>query len=134
MKKKYLLNQLLETNRNLLKLTDRVVALEAKNDTAETVAEATDNALPDREPSYRGIEWQGFAEKVHQHIEAYAVPQYGDAPDDQVFDWTAEQCVKQVGKYAARFGTNARDGQDELDLLKMAHYACMALTKLKAKG
>lgn len=81
--------------------------------------------------SNRATEWMAFATDVTDHIEQYTVPQYGDAPDDQIESWTAEQCVMQIQKYAARFGKNARSGQDELDLLKTAHYACLARTKLE---
>lgn len=79
--------------------------------------------------SKRGKEWQAFSNIVLQHIETYTVPQYGDAPHDQVESWTADQCTKQIGKYAARFGSNSRPAQDGLDLLKVAHYAALAYGK-----
>ncbi len=72
--------------------------------------------------SKRADMWDHFARKVRHHIEDYTVPQYGDAPDDLLSSFTPDQCMAQVKKYAARFGRNSRSGQEELDLLKMAHY------------
>ena len=80
--------------------------------------------------SQRAKDWVVFANRVTHHIDGYTVPQYGDAPNDQVAEWTAEHCVNQLSKYASRFGSNARGGQDLLDLLKIAHYAQLAYDKL----
>lgn len=77
--------------------------------------------------------WNDFAAKVADHITNYTVPQYGDAPNDNVESWSAADCIAQVQKYAARFGTNQRAGQEELDLMKIAHYAQLAHDKLKQK-
>ena len=77
--------------------------------------------------------WNDFAAKVADHITNYTVPQYGDAPNDNVESWSAADCIAQVQKYAARFGTNQRAGQEELDLMKIAHYAQLAHDKLKKK-
>jgi hypothetical protein len=72
-----------------------------------------------------------FANTVQKHIDEYTVPQFGDAPDDQVEQWSAEDCVKQIGKYAARFGKNQRGSTEQLrDMLKIAHYANLAYEKL----
>lgn len=79
----------------------------------------------------RGQEWLDFSEEVFDHIKNYSIPQYGDAPNDNVSEWTAEDCVKQIEKYAKRFGKNAREGQDEIDLKKIAHYACLAFGKME---
>lgn len=81
----------------------------------------------------RTKDWNAFAAKVADHIENYTVPQYGDAPNDNVESWSAQDCIAQVQKYAARFGNNQRTGQEELDLMKIAHYAQLALGKLKQK-
>ncbi len=78
----------------------------------------------------RGREWGDFASAVLQHVETYTVPQYGDAPDDQVEEWTAAECALTIRRYASRQGKNSREGQDALDLLKIAHYACLAYNKL----
>ena len=82
--------------------------------------------------SFREHMWVIFATVVGAHLREYAVPQYGDAPDDQLSDWTADQCIKQVGKYVARMDSNARGEQEKLtDLLKIAHYASVAWLKLR---
>ena len=81
----------------------------------------------------RTKDWNEFAAKVADHIENYTVPQYGDAPNDNVESWSAADCIAQVQKYAARFGNNQRTGQEELDLMKIAHYAQLAHDKLKQK-
>jgi hypothetical protein len=81
----------------------------------------------------RTKDWNEFAGKVADHIENYTVPQYGDAPNDNVESWSAQDCIAQVQKYAARFGSNQRAGQEELDLMKIAHYAQLAMGKLKQK-
>ena len=80
--------------------------------------------------SSRAVQFSRFSGRVVEHIENYTVPQYGDAPDDNVESWTAEDCVRQIEKYAKRFGKNSRPGQDALDLIKVAHYACLAHDKL----
>lgn len=83
---------------------------------------------------HRVGEWNAFAKQVAEHIQHYTIPQYGDAPDDQVASWTAEHCANQISKYATRFGSNARAGQDRLDMLKIAHYACLAVAKMDAEA
>lgn len=81
----------------------------------------------------RTKDWNEFASKVADHIENYTVPQYGDAPNDNVESWSAQDCIAQIQKYAARFGTNQRTGQEELDLMKIAHYAQLSMDKLQQK-
>lgn len=82
--------------------------------------------------SIRGINWDLFAATVKTHITEYTVPQYGDYPNDQVTPWTAEDCVKAIRKYAARFGTGQRGQKDALmDMIKIAHYASMAYEKME---
>jgi len=78
--------------------------------------------------SLRGNDWLEFSGKMMGHIELYTVPQYGDKPNDQCAEYTPEEFIMQIKKYVARFGKNSRDGQDLLDLLKIAHYAQMAYT------
>lgn len=70
--------------------------------------------------------WLKFSNKVIYHIENYVVPQYGDEDEDECSNYSAEDCIKQIKKYAARSGKNSRPGQDKIDLLKIAHYAQMA--------
>ena len=81
--------------------------------------------------SLRGNDWQVFSSVVACHIDNYTVPQYGDKGSDEADDFTAEDCVKQIKRYTARHGKNSRPDQDELDLLKIAHYAQLAYTKLQ---
>jgi hypothetical protein len=80
--------------------------------------------------SVRGADWNRFSERILRHVENYTVPQYGDAPHDEVESWTAADCVRAVKKYAARHGKNSRAGQDKLDLLKIAHFAQLAYDKI----
>lgn len=79
--------------------------------------------------SNRGNQWIKFAQLVFDHVEDYTIPQYGDAPDDQVEDWTSKECIRAIGKRCARFGSNSRENQELLDLKKMAHEACLAYFK-----
>lgn len=80
--------------------------------------------------SKRGLQWLTFAVDVLIHIEEYTVPQYGDYPHDQATEWSPEIIMAQILKYARRHGRNAREQQDLLDCLKIAHYACLAHKKL----
>lgn len=79
--------------------------------------------------SERGKDYLDFALEVLDHIENYTVPQYGDKGQDQVTNWTADECAKAVKKYLDRRGRNRREGQEHLDMLKSAHY--VQLTDLK---
>ena len=82
--------------------------------------------------SRRGDNWIEFAAHVHEHVEGYTVPQFGDKPDDQVEAWTAEDCIKAIRRYYSRFGSNQRGSEDQLrDMLKIAHYASLAWEKMK---
>ena len=82
--------------------------------------------------SMREHMWVIFSTVVGLHLREYAVPQYGDAPTDQLYNWTPDQCIKQIGKYVARMDSNARGEQEKLtDLLKIAHYASAAWLKLR---
>lgn len=83
--------------------------------------------------SERGEEWVKFAKKVLEHIDNYTIPQYGDMPNDLASTMSVEQCVKSIEKYCKRFGKNQRPGQDKLDILKIAHWACIAYNKIGNK-
>lgn len=82
--------------------------------------------------SNRGDEFMRFVPLVMNHIEEYAVKQYGDAPNDNVEKWTAEKCLDSIERYVKRRGdNNARGMKDNLlSCLKIAHYACLAYFKL----
>ena len=86
-----------------------------------------------KELDTRATEWSEFADTVQEHIEEYTVPQYGQKGEDQLTEWTAADCVKQINKYANRFGKNQREGQELMDLVKMAHYCAVAWIKLQEK-
>ena len=82
--------------------------------------------------SRRRFEFHRFAAIVKQHIENYTVSQYGDAPNDQVEEWTPAQCMDSVRRYANRINSNSRGHLESLrDMVKIAHYACLAFNKLK---
>ena len=78
----------------------------------------------------RTIEWRRFSELVEKHVNEYTVPQYGDAPGDQIEAWSPSEVLRSIGKRSARHGRNSRENQDLLDLLKIAHEACVAYFKI----
>jgi hypothetical protein len=82
--------------------------------------------------SNRRSEWNAFAYQVGNHIDEYTVPQYGDMPEDQLTEYSVTDCITQIKKYCNRIATNAR-GREETkrDMLKVAHYACVAYSKLQ---
>jgi len=79
--------------------------------------------------SARGNDWNEFSFDVFRHVENYTVPQYGDKPNDQIENWTVEDCLRQVSKRIARYGKNVRPGQQMLDFLKMVHEIQIAALK-----
>jgi len=83
--------------------------------------------------SLRAIEWVKFSKKVFHHIEQYTVPQYGDKGHDQCSEFSESDFITQMKKYLNRYGKNSREGQQMLDLLKIAHYAGMLYAKLSEK-
>ena len=81
--------------------------------------------------SNRFMEWKFFSSIVGQHIEDYTVPQYGDAPHDEVENWTPDMCVAAMQKYTRRFEASKRGPEETLrDMLKIAHFACITYFKL----
>lgn len=86
--------------------------------------------------SQRALQWDRFAQKVHDHIEEYTVPQYGDLPDDMASNFTQRDFNLQLQKYVSRQlngGGKRGKENDALDYLKIAHYACMAYAKMKGE-
>jgi len=82
--------------------------------------------------SKREKEFYVFADIVQKHIKNYTVPQYGDAPNDQVEEWTDNQCMDSIKRYSNRFGSNARGRIEMLrDMLKIAHFSSLIFSKLK---
>lgn len=81
-------------------------------------------AIPDRV-----IDWMLFSEKVKDHLLYYTVPQYGDKGEDCITNYSIEECIGHIEKYAKRYGSQSREGQQELDFMKIAHYAQCAYEK-----
>ena len=79
----------------------------------------------------REKEWVDFSKLVRDHIVNYTIPQYGDGPNDSAETWTVGECLTSIKKYCNRYGSNIREGQQELDFKKIAHYCCMAYWKYK---
>ncbi len=78
----------------------------------------------------REIEWQDFADIVCDHVVNYTIKQYGDAPKDEVWNWTEKQCMGAISKYVKRFGSKRRGELEEMrDLVKIAHFAAMIFYK-----
>jgi hypothetical protein len=85
----------------------------------------------DRNP-FRVQEWITFAMVVSEHIRNYTVPQYGDAPRDQVEEWTTDQCWESIARYCNRRKSNARGRMEQLrDIVKIAHYCCLIFLKMQ---
>lgn len=73
--------------------------------------------------SHRTKQFNGFAEKVINHIETYTVKQYGDFPSDQLTEATKEDIVYNIKRYVNRINSGARGRVEaKRDLLKLAHY------------
>ena len=83
-----------------------------------------------RNYSLRSTEWLDFSKQVFNHIENYTVPQYGDKGKDQCSEFSESDFVTQMKRYLNRYGKNVREGQQKLDLVKIAHYAGMLHAKL----
>lgn len=73
--------------------------------------------------------WGKFAAAVSEHIRSYVMPRYGD--DDFAEHYTVQQCVDQAEKYLHRVKKGmSRPGEEKSDLMKAAHYAQKAWSKL----
>lgn len=81
--------------------------------------------------SKREQEWWDFSAMVAGHIDQYTIPQYGDAPDDEVENWDTAQCVDAISKYAKRYVIMRRGRLETLrDMAKIAHFACLTFNKM----
>lgn len=88
------------------------------------------NCCKNKEISNRAQEWRHFSARVENHIETYAVPQYGDWPNDPLSEFTESDIKWQIRRYVSRMDTGARgDVESMRDLLKLAHYACLLYNK-----
>lgn len=82
--------------------------------------------------SIRVDDFETFSKIVVGHIRNYTIPQYGDAPHDQIQEWSPEQCIDSIKRYVNRFGTNRRGRIEQLrDLAKIAHLAAIIFDKLE---
>jgi hypothetical protein len=82
--------------------------------------------------SKRAVDWVEFSSKVCSHIDEYTVPQYGDKGVDLASTKDAAFFMAQIERYVTRFGKNQRSDQENLDLLKIAHYAQLAYDSLNS--
>lgn len=77
-----------------------------------------------------------FADQIRntvvKHIDEYTVPQYGDAPNDNMASWPREQCLQSVWICKEREGTS-QSSEGNLDYWKMMHYCQLADCKPKAE-
>jgi len=74
--------------------------------------------------SNKALNWQKFNEVVINHIENYAVPQYGPDIKENVDVEDTNDCLKYIAKYKNRHGSERRGRIEELrDLIKIAHFA-----------
>ncbi len=77
-------------------------------------------------------EFTSFALEVIDHIENYVIPQYDDYPDEMIENFSVADIKAQLVRYAGRIGSNVRGEKEaERDCLKIAHYACLLLRKLR---
>ena len=84
--------------------------------------------------SKRLEQWEEFSQEVGNHIEHYAIPQYGDAPNDLMSSYSKGDLDLQLAKYVKRQrnGGGCRGIREDLrDYLKIAHIACIAYAQLK---
>ena len=76
-----------------------------------------------------------FSFIVEEHIVNYTIPQYGDRPNDEVENWSAEQCVLAIQKYTKRFRSSRRGRLETLrDMVKIAHFTQLAFDKMQPTG
>lgn len=80
-------------------------------------------------------EWMDFSNITTQHIRNYTIPQYGDAPSDNLSTWTEHDCLRAIDKYVSRNLKENRRGRREMmrDMVKIAHFACVIFWKLYSK-
>jgi len=75
-------------------------------------------------------QWKEFSNIVIDHIENYTLPQYGDSDIDQIDEFSAEDCWKNVQRYFNRRKSNVRGTiERRRDILKIAHYMCFIFDK-----
>jgi len=91
----------------------------------------TNNPCHTAMTSNRIIEWDWFEGLVRKHIREYTVPQYGDYPNDQMTTASKEDIIHNMKRYINRALTNARPEEAERDIIKIAHYCAILLSKMR---
>ena len=83
----------------------------------------------------REKQWTEFSEQVHKHIVEYTLVQYGNpAGNEQVDEFTVEDCFKNMMRYINRRQVSVRGNKERLrDVIKIAHYANLIYDKIKAE-
>lgn len=81
----------------------------------------------------RLAEWEKFSDQIRRHIVQYTLVQYGNPEgNEQVEDFSVEDCFKCIERYFNRRNANVRGDIERLrDLLKIAHYAQFGYGKLR---
>lgn len=135
------LNEVMTVNINKLKLRypekfSEVHAIERNTVAEREFLELSDSKtlevgkiVPTIGASKRGQDYINYSREVLMHIENYTIPQYGDAPNDEISSWSVEECLKDVSKRLSRYGRQSRGGQQALDFKKMAHVIQIAALK-----
>lgn len=91
------------------------------------------NIPTESELTTREEEWAYFSAVTASHIFNYANTQYGNKGEDQCTGWTKDDMLRQNEKYVNRNKgkENARGRVEALrDMVKQAHYACIAFWKM----
>lgn len=84
--------------------------------------------------SNRGKEWSAFSSHVAEHVDGYTVPQYGDAPDDAVSQFSEHDIAMNLQRYVNRIETSQRGPEEaQRDLLKIAHFCAILYYKREQK-
>lgn len=123
-------NTFTHSRKHIEELFARVEALEAQCNATQPEPDTKTGDLF----STHNQRFTAFAQCVDKHITDYAVPQYGDAPNDTASQWDEKHLYDQISKYAARGTTNARGKAEQLrDLYKIAHYASILHHRLNTK-
>ena len=83
-------------------------------------------------PYDRLSQWKKFSKQVEAHILEYTLPQYGNQEgDEQVDEFTAEDCWKNIDRYKNRRKSCTRGEVEQLrDVIKIAHYAQFIFDKM----
>ena len=72
--------------------------------------------------------YRKFFKILENHLE-YSLTQYGDVGDDIITNYSSKDCMLHIEKYVKRFKSNARTGQEKLDLIKIVDYSIRAFYK-----